>query len=313
VTLEQAGDRVEVARTSDGGSTWSTPVTAASFFLGDTPIPRFGVRFANVDDGWLFGQGLYASTDGGITWLATSVDAHVYDVAISGASVWAITDRGLFRSQAGATDWTAMPGAPRTTGFGPVQLIRVSDAIAFIVQEAQFDDALYRTTDGGSSWSKVPIPCSGYSMPIATLDGVHLLMLCGSEPSAGAQGKSTYVSDDGGADWTLRSFNDGTKSTGSIPVSGYVRELVSTGLATAFMGTNRGDLFRSTDGGRTWTAANISQGDSFFSGLQFVDASDGWAAAVTANVALDGRVGLFRTTDGGATWHVVSSTPGTVA
>src|SRR5690242_6027550 len=60
VTLDAAGLEVGVLRTSEGGSAWTAPVKAARFYLGDTPIPRFGVRFANLEDGWLFKQGLFA-------------------------------------------------------------------------------------------------------------------------------------------------------------------------------------------------------------------------------------------------------------
>jgi len=309
VSLEQAGMKVDVSRTSDGGATWSGPVQAATFVLGDTPTPRFRVRFANLNDGWLFGQGMFATTDGGAGWSASSLNAFVYDAGIVGSSVWAVTDKGLFRSQVGTTTWTLMPGAP-TTGPGPLQLIRASANVAYLVQQAQFETRLFRTTDGGTRWIALAVPCRGYAMPVATLDGVHLWMVCGGEPGAGNQQKWTYTSDDSGAHWTLRAYNDGVKSSGLMGTNGYARLLALTSATTGFMAADRGGLSRSTDGGRTWVAIGFAPEDTFFMDLQFVDGSTGWISAQTGDIALDGRIGLFRTTDGGASWALVASAAG---
>jgi len=307
VTLDQAGYDVEVARTSDGGSTWSTPAKAARFHLGDAPIPRFGVRFANLEDGWLFAQGLFETTDGGMTWAATSVNTFVYDVGAAGSSVWAATDKGMFRSQVGTSTWTPMPGPP-ISGPGPFRIIRVGENLAFVVEQAQFETRLFRTADGGATWRPVPVPCKGYRMPVSTLDGVHLWMICGSEPGAGNEAKWGYTSDDSGAHWTMRAFNDGIKSAGSMPIIGYANLLSLSSASTGFMANDRGDLYRSTDGGRSWNASGLAYAsEGFFSALQFVDASTGWFSGIIEGLTPDGSVGLYRTIDGGASWKLVAS------
>ncbi|WP_127533362.1 WD40/YVTN/BNR-like repeat-containing protein [Paenibacillus kobensis] len=65
-------------------------------------------------------------------------------------------------------------------------------------------------------------------------------------------------------------------------------------------------LYRTTDGGQTWTEiASSNKEDSTLpggmkSGIVFTSESDGW---MTTNAPWDGRVGLYTTHDGGSTWQ----------
>ena len=314
---------VEISRTEDGGMTWSSPVRVTSLAEpeGDA-APRFGVRFVDRQNGWVYGAGIFSTTDSGATWTPYATRDEVFDLAVAGGTAWAVSgcdfrttapcSGELLQWNAASKLWSPLPHqAP--LGLGPFELIRISASLAYIAQQSQFSTDLFRTANGGGAWTAVATPCNrGYAMPFATLDGVHLWMVCGSEPGAGEQGKWTYTSDDSGAHWTLRSSNDGVHASGSIPVIGYAKWMALTGPETAFMVDDRGGLYRSVDQGRTWVATGIAEGEVFFSGLQFVDPSTGWVAAETGDVALDGKIGLFRTVDGGRTWTMVSSMPGRI-
>jgi photosystem II stability/assembly factor-like uncharacterized protein len=62
---------------------------------------------------------------------------------------------------------------------------------------------------------------------------------------------------------------------------------------------NNGLLYRTTDGGRTWTISStpFSSGD-----LNFTDVNNGWMLADLGVGAGSNAVAVFRTTDGGTTW-----------
>jgi len=321
--IESDADKaVEVIRTEDGGATWSAPVKVTSLNVpeGDN-IPPFRVRFTSPQVGWVFGTGVFGTTDGGVSWKASNVPNLTFDIAAVGPSVWAMAgcdDRNgsacpgtILQWDDTRGAWSALPHQP-VLASGPFQLIRVSTSVAYVAQQSEMDTRLVRTTNGGATWTPLETPCRGFGMPVATLDGVRLWMICPSQPSAGTQAKWTYTSDDAGAHWTLRSYSDGTSNLGSIPLSGCAQWLVITTTSTGFLANDRGDLYRSTDHGRTWMALDISRGEGFFPALQFVDVATGWAVAQVPGVTPDYRVGLFRTTDGGATWRVVSSMPGSV-
>ncbi len=245
----------------------------------------------------------------------------VMDLALTGSSVWAITgcdDRyptcpaAVWSRSATTGAWTRLQHQPPVTS-GPFKLIAVSASTVYVVQQSEMEARLIRTTDGGTTWARLNIPCPrGFTgMPVATLDGVHIWIICPSEPGAGEQAKWTYTSDDSGSHWTLRAYDDGIKSSGAMPIAGYAHLLALSSSSTGVMANDRGDVYRSIDHGRTWTDLRLAfASEGFYSALQFVDASTGWLSGVIEGVTPDGAVGLYRTTDGGATWKLVSSMSG---
>jgi photosystem II stability/assembly factor-like uncharacterized protein len=323
LVLSEADHAVEAIHSVDGGATWSAPVNVTSLFVaeGDAPA-HYGIRFITSQVGWVFGNGIYATTDGGQTWKDTATPENVSDLATFGNSAWAITGcdprvttrcpSSMLLWDSLAKRWTSLPNQPPMTS-GPQHLIRTSNTRAFIVQETVGRSALLRTDDGGINWVTLAIPCQGFGLPTATLDGEHVWMVCPSSPGAGQQGKDVYTSADSGTTWTLRARTDPPDHyLGTITSSGYAQELALATATTGFLSMNRGDLYRTTDGGATWLAAGISHGEGYFPALDFVDASHGWAVAQVSSPEMDGRVGLYRTTDGGTSWSLASSMPGSV-
>lgn len=70
----------------------------------------------------------------------------------------------------------------------------------------------------------------------------------------------------------------------------------------AWVGTSGGDLYKTVDGGTTWTLVPFSgSAVGAVRSIKFVDGTDGQVGYMTHDTAAAlGRV--FRTVDGGATW-----------
>jgi photosystem II stability/assembly factor-like uncharacterized protein len=318
VILSGADHAVEAIHSLDGGVTWSAAVKVASLLVaeGDAP-PHVGVRFISPQTGWVFGPGIYATSDGGQTWTDTLAGAAVSDIATFGDSAWAITGcdpqlaspcpSSLLAWDGTSRSWHAAPHQPPVTS-GPLHLIIISVMRAFVVQMPEMDTRIVRTDDGGLTWTTLRIPCRGFAgMPVATLDGVHVWLVCPSQPGAGSQAKVVYTSGNGGDTWSLRASTDPPGTVGTITISGYAQGLALSSATTGFLAMARGDLYRSTDGGVNWVASGISPGDGFFSALDFVDSTHGW---VVLQVSSDRPAGLYRTTDAGASWTLASSMGG---
>lgn len=134
---------------------------------------------------------------------------------------------------------------------------------------------LYRSTDGGASWSPVANPANGTLRNLFALDATTIF-------AVGDNGR-VIRSTDGGASFTAR-----TSLVGRLDDQ-YWRD-AQNGYV---IGDQR--IRRTTDGGQTWlTIPGVPEGGLLFGGdVRFLDASNGWIVT---------DFDAYRTTDGGSTW-----------
>lgn len=118
---------------------------------------------------------------------------------------------------------------------------------------------------------------------------------------AGTYGGGVFKSTNGGNAWTV--VNSGLKETMGIqelPPHVYALAIDPTSSQTVYAGAYRGGVFKSTNGGKTWTAVN--------SGLTNTNV---WALAIdpvnSQTVYTGTEGGVFKSTDGGGSWAAVNS------
>lgn len=302
-------NQVFVRRTSNGGRTWSDPVVL-SVPPGSAAV---GAQYGPSDRGWLYGPGLWISSDGGVTWRDTKLGGIAYAVAPIGNSVWVL--RAGCRDEAGCPSrlyevgsdgsgrrvLTGLPPSPGLEG-----LLRVSKSLAYAFESPiTVKSAIWITRDSGATWARLTIPCPDLpngTPELATLDGTVLWLACPTEPGAGEQLKAIYLSRDGGRTWQVRASNlFGEPAVGSISSSGYERNLVLSSPTVGFLALSRGGLLRSSDSGRSWIDTGLPNGsDGGVFGPWFADSTHGWAVTEGVGGFVDRHV--WRTVDGGATW-----------
>jgi photosystem II stability/assembly factor-like uncharacterized protein len=90
------------------------------------------------------------------------------------------------------------------------------------------------------------------------------------------------------------------------PYKGKRDDIVFATAAVGFYGTGQGDLFRTADGGDSWSKI-WSQPGTFIRALGFVDAEHGWLGNVGTDYypGVTDEVPLYETHDGGASWTPV--------
>jgi hypothetical protein len=269
----------------------------------------WGIRFANASDGFVFGNGLWETTDGGERWTpAASPGGSIVSLEVIDGQVLAIAAACTATGGCGQTG--TLERRPLAGGaWQAVAPVSVRGAIATQAGVAAVlaGDAVVVTGNGGISAVDHSGPCSTAAIEApdaVAVTGPHgLAVLCAGNGAAGSVDKTVYVSDDLGAHWTKA----GSPAAGGDPEglsAGSTSQLVVSAASGASM------LYYSADGGAQWTTAYYEgDGGLGFNDLGFTTPADG--VVVYGPAQSDGnaesRPGwLLLTSNGGESWQPVS-------
>ena len=236
--------------------------------------------------------GIWKTTDGGVNWRSLFDAQPVQSIgSISVARsdknvVWAGTGeahirshislgQGIYKSTDAGETWTLM-GLEKTARIARV-VIHPQDPNTVLVcalghaYGPQQERGVYRTTDGGATWTRVLFVdentgCSDVAMdpsnPRVLFAGMWQIEIHTWGRTSGGPGSGLFTSRDGGMTWTrLRGNGLPTKPVGKVVVaiansnSQRVYAMLETGDGIPWNGepTENGQLWRSDDGGRQWT------------------------------------------------------------
>lgn len=256
------------------------PITLDDTALG---VSRHGDRIAVV--GWR-GSTL-VSHDAGLTWDSSfdhvpDPDWHqtqLFDVCFDGAGTGlAVGSAGaIYRTTDHGITWSKQESGSDQDFWA----CWITDGgVGFAVS---FDGDVVRSQDGGASWSPAPGLPAGphWFRDVSMWDDDRGILLGGARDGY----HPLLVTDDGGDTWTEPSFD---------PVSQRIAlSVYCVGENTAYVGGNPSIVYKTTDGGTTWTAYDTKLPFSLPQ-VMFADELNGWA--------LTQRNRYGRTTDGGLTW-----------
>ena len=300
-TMYAAGVSGGVWKTTDGGANWS-PLTdllaniAVNSMAMDPTNPNViyagtGEGFNNLDA--VRGAGIFKTTDGGATWnllTATTNNANFYyvnDLVISPLNsqrLYAATSRGVFRSSDGGLNWVAV----------------------------------HQPTNGSTL-----IGCQDLAIRTTGISSDYVLAACGNFTQASIFLK-TDAENSGGWSPVKAETGMGRTSLAIAPSNQNIVYALSSELSTNVGGFNYQNglhaVFRSIDGGQTWTTQrantgtpnlntmvmsyisnNCSPGNTNFTGQGWYDNVIAVDPA-DANRVWVGGIDLFRSDDGGVNW-----------
>jgi hypothetical protein len=311
-----------VARTNDAGKTWTGgPAPRVGGPDGATGVSK--VRFLNLADGWAFGPGLFATHDGGQTWV--QVDTHglrVTALETVGQRVFAVfaactgsgpdyaaqcTNFTLYSSPAAGQDWA--PVGPATTGLtdgaaSEATSLALTGSRGYLLGPG---GALYAgPVDGTASWQRAGSLVSGCAVGTAQTDGQpagallgavnasELILACvsdssGASPAVSKQQKLIFSSTNGGVSWLQMS---------TAPAAGVAYWLAASPSESVILGTDQGIDVLPT-GETSWQTATLNGAEPAggFGYVGMTTAKQG--IALPANPA-SGTV--WFTFDGGQSW-----------
>ncbi|MEM7305940.1 MAG: hypothetical protein AAF682_04685 [Planctomycetota bacterium] len=339
-------------RSTDGGASWSEVADLAGTSVHDIEFASDGTAYAGtIDSPW-------RSDDGGATWtqlnLGIGANDQTFEITLDASSpgrIWAgvanatgLQTQTVLRSNNGGLSWLdvtppfASPESCRGIAVDPGDSNHV-----FACFDGGFSGgSVWRTVNGGVSWTNVSAGLPGNPMQDLEFDGARLLVAGGK--LFGSQFVGLYESLNNGTTWTP--IHDGTWP--SLVIQDIERDPANA--STLLVASAGSGIFRSTDDGASWDfgyggtdglsvnevsvtpsgAAPVFAGNSSVAvwrsddGLTFAPSSAGIGSLNTVSVAAnplnadelavafqglnDG--GVYTSTNGGTTWEL-EPLPGT--
>lgn len=257
------------------------------------------VFFVNNNVGWVCGQGVFKSTDGGITWNKQTVtnDSSGYSnlFFLDEQHGWMVGNF-LFRTKNGGTNWNKLTVAGEST---PYDVQFLNPRLGYLVGSK----GLYRSTDSGTTWTKVVsnfTPTGAFffrdslrgwglsnSAAGITVNGganftyanqfaggsFYAMQFVDSLHGWVAGGGGVLRTIDGGVNWTrLLDYSNGADIHFFTKDVGYINY--------------NGRVYKTTNGGQSLISQVHIPSATGFAEIHFIDENHGWAVAWNNNTLL---------------------------
>jgi photosystem II stability/assembly factor-like uncharacterized protein len=301
-----AGTLAGVFKSVDAGATWklASQGLAAGGVIALAVAPSDPKTvYAAVGNGDQ--HVVFQSRNGGDSWSPTSgpplaePPGRVLALAVSPRSpreVWAGTgSNGLFRSTDGGAHWSAAGLPPQERQIPAVAVAPSSPGTVYAGVVAQGADlgGVFASTDGGASWLRRNQGLFGLESRTVSPDEPGVLW-------AGLTGPGLFRSRNAGRRWERVALPGP-----SLPANGAIGLLdveVAPSSSSIVYASGVLWLWRSGDGGATWTEVSVSPPgpDLRFLRIDPANPSHLWGSD---------SLHLFQSTDGGATWAIPPAAP----
>jgi photosystem II stability/assembly factor-like uncharacterized protein len=240
-----AGDSLTYYAGAASGGVWKTKDGGRTFapLFDDQPVQAIGTLAV-------------APSNPSIVWAGTGEAWVIRDADVTGDGIYKSTDAGM--------TWRNM-GLPQSGRIGRIIVHPTNPDIVFAcvlgrTTAPQQERGVYRTTDGGTTWTRVLFVdantgCSGLAMdakdPNVLIAGTWQVEMHTWAMFSGGAGSGVYISRDGGTKW-LRARDPGLPRApvGKIDVA--IAPSNSQRMFALIQTANQGSLWRSDNAGVTW-------------------------------------------------------------
>jgi photosystem II stability/assembly factor-like uncharacterized protein len=244
----------------------------------------------------------------------TDQDPNLYYVGTAGGGVWMTGDGGY--------TWDPVFTKEPIAAIGAVAIDPRDDNVVWVGtgesnprNDVSYGDGVYKTTDGGKTWQNVGLAGTRYISRILVDpgDSNHVIVGALGDVFSDSNDRGVYVTWDGGKTWSHTLFVGPESGASDLAMDVQHPNVIYAGIWqfqrrpwTFTSGGADDGLYKSTDGGRTWTRLTghgLPTGIMGRIGLA-VAPSDG--SRVYA--LIESKEGLlWRSEDAGATWTMVSN------
>jgi photosystem II stability/assembly factor-like uncharacterized protein len=256
-----------------------------------------------------------AIAGGRVTSVAGSArDPNLYYLGAAGGGVWKSTD--------GGAAWSPIFDKEDVGAIGAVAIDPSNDETVWVGtgesnprNDVSYGDGVYKSTDAGKTWANVGLRGTKYISRIIVdpNDPQHVVVGALGDVFADSPNRGVYVTYDGGKTWSKTLYAGPESGISDLASSTETPNVIFAGVWefqrrpwTFRSGGSRDGIYRSTDGGRTWTRLSghgLPAGITGRIGLAVAPSDPSRVYAL-----IESKHGiLWRSDDGGNTWRLVSS------
>jgi photosystem II stability/assembly factor-like uncharacterized protein len=242
----------------------------------------------------------------------TDRDPMLYYAGAAGGGVWKSTDGGLH--------WEAVFDEQDVAPIGAVAIDPSNENVVWAGtgeaaprNDVSYGDGVYKTTDGGKHWTRMGLEGTSQiaRILIDPSDGNHVVLAALGDPFKPTADRGVYETLDGGKSWKKTLYIGASTGASDLawdpahPQVAYAGmwQFARTNWAIESGGANDG-LYRSADGGATWTQLRgngLPPSPLGRIGLAVAPGGQRVYAIIQSARGL-----LWRSDDGGATWHFIT-------
>lgn len=334
-----ADDGRGIVKSTNGGESWSVIDTGLApdthfRWIAIDPASPSTLYAGHVDD---TGRGgMIKSVNGGASWNVADAGLDSINVGVltidpvNASTIYAVPGiDGVFKSIDRGTNWTKLaaiqiPAPPQDffkSSVGATPAIIRSLVIDFTHPNILYastirangeclytDNLLFKSTNGGVTWSNIGQPSTGcglYSAQWMAMDPSDPnILYVGGEDDDGDPAAWLSKSANGGANWGKQVYLAGA-SLNALVIDRANPTTFYAGTSSGYAGTSSG-VFKTSDAGVTWSNAGLNDSVNVLA-MDPGDSSVLYAATQDSHPSPNGFAGLFKSTDGGASWSPINN------
>ena len=227
--------------------------------------------------------GLFKSSDAGISWskisstdFATNYFNGCDIISISSSTILFAVNKnnstygGIYRTTDSGTNWSLVASVLPTTGYRRIALVQDPSNSNTVYAAYQSENTgspdyglkgIYKTTDGGATWTQLSDPptlASTSSRSYLNTQGWYDNVIAVDPHNSSnlyAGGVDMVKSTDGGSSWSQLTFWHSSFGTPVVHADHHVITF-DPNTANVVYGGNDGGIYKTTNGGATWTNLN---------------------------------------------------------
>lgn len=242
----------------------------------------------------------------------TDADPMLYYAGAAGGGVWKSSDGGVH--------WEPVFDAQDVAPIGAVAIDPSNENIVWAGtgeaaprNDVSYGDGLYKTIDGGKHWTRMGLADTSQisRILIDPADGRHVLVAALGDPFKASSDRGVYETRDGGTTWKKTLYISPSTGASDLAWDPAHPQIVYAGMwqfsrtnwAIESGGASDG-LYRSTDGGTTWTQLRghgLPHAPLGRIGLAVAPGGQRIYAIIQSKQGL-----LWRSDDGGANWKFIT-------